>query len=483
MVLIDSPGFDDTTLSDVDILKIIGLHLQQGSREKKLLTGVIYMRRITDNRVPGSALNNLRVLRKLCGADNYARIALVTSQWDLVEPAVGQDRENQLRTKDEYWGEMIRNGATVNQYSNNTESAIKILRQFLNKSTIELQFQKEFIAMHGNVGNTAAGKEMIQIIVGKLGVYEKQISKLANDNRKAEIEKAAMEKDIQTLKADIERLKQDREREKKREREKEKELSENLRGKENLIKAANTAREQLEGEIRQLKAEIGMLRQEKENSLNEDLRLKQKLIDEAGVAKEKAESDVQDFKKEMGGVQQGNQMGGAIEEDLKPKEELVAGAKVAKDKVEGEIDRADGEMQDLMAEVEKLKQEMEKQKEINEELKAKEQRLEAAETEKENAEKKKEGAEGEMQGLREEMKRLQQGKGRENAVEAVLGSKRQLISELEHEKGEKDGEMEVNTIQVEKLETDKAIATEAMTSLKESAIDSKWPRFSLCTPQ
>jgi chromosome segregation ATPase len=371
MILIDSPGFDDTTLTDIDILKLIGLHLEQGSKEKKFLTGVIYMRRITDNRMPRSALNNLRVLKKLCGADHYAHIALVTTHWDMVAPAKGEDHETQLRTEDEYWRDMIQNGATVNRHENSTESALEILRQFLRKSPFELQFQKEFVAMHGNVGDTAAGKEIIQILWEKLGEYEERISELIEDNRRAKIAKDRMETEMRNLKADMEWLKQHGEREKEREREREREINENLRWKEKLIDEANAARENVEGEIRQLKAEIARLKQEKDNSLNEDLRLKQKLIDDARIAKEKAESDVQDLKKEMEGGQQGKQTERAIEEDLKSKEELVAEAKVAKDK-------ADGGMQVLMAEIEKLKQEMEKQKARNEELKLKEQLLEAA---------------------------------------------------------------------------------------------------------
>jgi hypothetical protein len=173
MVLIDTPGFDDDYRDDAEILNFIGIYLQQGSKERKILTGVIYMQRITDNMMYGLAPRSLLVLRKLCGADRYTNIALVTSQWDLVAPAEGEDRENQLCAKDGRWGEMIRNGATVHRHSNSKESAIKILRQFLPKPLSVLQFQKELSTGHGNVGSTAAGKEMVEVLYRKLDEYSK----------------------------------------------------------------------------------------------------------------------------------------------------------------------------------------------------------------------------------------------------------------------------------------------------------------------
>jgi hypothetical protein len=135
----------------------------------------------------------------LCGADRYTNIALVTSQWDLVASAEGEDRENQLCAKDGRWGEMIRNGATVHRHSNSKESAIKILRQFLPKPLSVLQFQKELSTAHGNVGSTAAGKEMVEVLYRKLDEYSKQVSKLTEDNKTAKIEGAKMEAEMRPV--------------------------------------------------------------------------------------------------------------------------------------------------------------------------------------------------------------------------------------------------------------------------------------------
>jgi hypothetical protein len=249
MILVDSPGFDDSARSDVEILEIIGLHLRQGSKEKKLLTGVIYMQRITDIRMQGPSLRYLRLLKALCGADHYTHIALVTSHWDKVAPAEGDNREKQLCTEDGRWGEMIRNGATVNRYLNSTESAIEILRQFLH-SPLEL----------GPFGDTAAGKEVFQILLGKLREYDKQISKLVGDYREANFKKDTLEAEIRALEADMGRLRRERERRGEGERE----IKRSLKSKENLLEEANAARKIVESEIQQLKAAVDILKQERE---------------------------------------------------------------------------------------------------------------------------------------------------------------------------------------------------------------------------
>jgi hypothetical protein len=304
MILLDSPGFDGNNRTDIDVLKMIGLHLQQGAKENKFLTGVIYIQNITDSTMSGSALNNhLRILRQLCGADHYAHIALVTSHWDLVGPAEGKAHEEQLCTG--CWADMIGEGATVHRHTNTKESAIEILRRFLPESPFELPFQKEF-SVHGNVGDTAAGRVIVQILLGKLGECRAEILRLTEDNLKAKSENERMRGDIQVLRADIDRLKLENDREKERERDRRRDIDrlklesdrerererdrrrdiqQTLGLKQKLIDQANTAREKVEREIAGLKAEIDKLKleKEKENSLKEDLKSKQKLIDQANT--------------------------------------------------------------------------------------------------------------------------------------------------------------------------------------------------------
>jgi hypothetical protein len=220
------------------------------------------MRRITDNRMQGSSLRFLRVLKALCGADHYAHIALVTSHWDVVAPAEGDNREKQLCVEDGWWGEMIRNGATVNRHSNSTESAIEILRQFLPHSLLGLREICPISPLElGPFGDTAAGKENFRILLGKLREYDKQISKLVGDYSEANVKRDRIEAEIRFLEADMGLLR--RERERRGEREREREIERSLKS---HLEGANAARKIVESEIQQLKAAVDILKQEREGA-------------------------------------------------------------------------------------------------------------------------------------------------------------------------------------------------------------------------
>jgi len=309
MVLIDTPGFDDSYRDDAEILNIIGIYLQQGSKERKILTGVIYMQRITDNMMYGLTPGSLLVLRKLCGADRYTNIALVTSQWDLVAPAEGEDRENQLCAKDGRWGEMIRNGTTVHRHSNSKESAIKILRQFLPKPLSVLQLQEELSTVHGNFGSTAARKEIVELLYRK----EELISE-ANATREY------LEGKIRRLKAKMDMLKQQNS------------LNEDLRSKQKLIDEARIAEEKAESDLQDLKKEMEGVQQGKQTNraIEEDLKSKKKLVAEVKVAKDEveggkdgADGEMQDFMAEIGNLNQEMEKQKAKNEDLKLTERLL----------------------------------------------------------------------------------------------------------------------------------------------------------------
>lgn len=94
--LIDTPGFDDTTRSDTDILKEIVDVLNRLYTQKIRL---IYLHRISDVRMQGSAVRNLDMLRSLCGEDAFPNIALESTMWQtLDDPKVGIEREAMLKS-------------------------------------------------------------------------------------------------------------------------------------------------------------------------------------------------------------------------------------------------------------------------------------------------------------------------------------------------------------------------------------------------
>jgi hypothetical protein len=94
--LIDTPGFDDTNRGDADVLKDIATWLSSTYQKQKLLNGILYLHRIIDPKMAGSAKRNLLTFSELCGSDCFRHVVLTTTIWSLVHAKLGEAREKEL---------------------------------------------------------------------------------------------------------------------------------------------------------------------------------------------------------------------------------------------------------------------------------------------------------------------------------------------------------------------------------------------------
>lgn len=150
----DTPGFDDTNVSDTEILTRIADWMKDTYDEGSLLSGIIYLHRISDPRMDGASMKNLRMFRKLCGPNNLRNVILATTMWEKIPEAEGVTRESQL--KREFWNDMIAKGSTVARVSTDPLDAIKPVERFLGKETMVLRLQEEL----------SSGKTLIQTEAG-----------------------------------------------------------------------------------------------------------------------------------------------------------------------------------------------------------------------------------------------------------------------------------------------------------------------------
>lgn len=155
---IDTPGFDDTDTKDSDVLKMIWEHISniKGLR----LSGLLYLHRITDDRVGGTAMKNLRMFQKLVGEDSMKNVVLVTTMWGKLQPSDdGDARVKQLTETGKFWGGMITNGARHERYDGTEEEALRIIHMMVNNAPYKLQIQEE-LDNGQTLADTAAGKEV-----------------------------------------------------------------------------------------------------------------------------------------------------------------------------------------------------------------------------------------------------------------------------------------------------------------------------------
>ncbi|MCJ1356515.1 MAG: hypothetical protein MMC33_006510 [Icmadophila ericetorum] len=157
---IDTPGFDDTDMKDTDILRAIGTYLSGSNIENLRLAGILYLHRITDVRMGGTALKNLRMFKTLVGDHNMSNVILLTTMWSNLQPSEnGEKRLDELIETHKFWGGMIASGATHERYHGTKADAYRIITPMLENAPVFLQLQEE-LANGTKLAETTAGKQV-----------------------------------------------------------------------------------------------------------------------------------------------------------------------------------------------------------------------------------------------------------------------------------------------------------------------------------
>ncbi|KAK1640654.1 P-loop containing nucleoside triphosphate hydrolase protein [Colletotrichum phormii] len=167
--LIDTPGFDDTYRTDKSVLRSLVAWLSLTYKNNIRLHGILYLHRITDVRMQGSAKSSVTLFRQLCGADNLNRVVLVTTMWNKVDDEVSVSREKELVENKDFWGCMVQKGSRFERHYDTVESARKLIDIFLPQDheqsngpppQMELAIQREMVHQHKVLENTSAGQEV-----------------------------------------------------------------------------------------------------------------------------------------------------------------------------------------------------------------------------------------------------------------------------------------------------------------------------------
>ena len=195
VTLVDTPGFDDSALSDVDVLKMIATslgtrsggiyytrhnrhsHIMRSYKENVLLAGVIYVHRISDVRMTGTAKRNFTMFRELCGENALKNVLIVTTMWGKVDKEEGEARETELRNKDGFFRDALEKGAKMvrHEHPDDLNSAKEILRLIIGNNPSPLLIQQELVDEEKLLEKTSAGKEVNRELVEKMEIHEKEI--------------------------------------------------------------------------------------------------------------------------------------------------------------------------------------------------------------------------------------------------------------------------------------------------------------------
>ncbi|CAE6360644.1 hypothetical protein RSOLAG22IIIB_09033 [Rhizoctonia solani] len=179
IVLFDTPGFDDTTISDADTLKRIAEFLESMYRRGIKLKGLVYLHRITDMRMTGASARTYRLLRNLCGAENLSNVVIVTNMWS--DPPTEDEllRERQLQT--DFFRSALDEGAQMMRREHpGQQSAHKILRALLPKPAVHPKLPVE-LGMGIPLQETEAGRMVRAEIEAKLSKQDQELKDLREE--------------------------------------------------------------------------------------------------------------------------------------------------------------------------------------------------------------------------------------------------------------------------------------------------------------
>jgi DNA repair exonuclease SbcCD ATPase subunit len=203
VAFIDTPGFDDTHRTDAQILELVGTWFGKSYSDGFKIHGIVYLHRITDNRMQGTSYKNLRMFQKLVGEESLENVILGTTTWDLVTTEEGSSRESQLI--EQYWADLTKFGMQVRRV--NTPEAYMSLAIDVTKNICPkpLMIQKELVDENKTFGETLAGEEILSEIKQATEETKAELKEVTEELRQTKESSERNAQDLRKMMEDTER--------------------------------------------------------------------------------------------------------------------------------------------------------------------------------------------------------------------------------------------------------------------------------------
>ena len=295
--MIDTPGFDDSKKSETDVLREIAGWLTYAHSQGVRLDGMVYLQGISEPRMKGSQITNLRMFKKMTGLHNMKSVVFATTMWDKTPPEDGKKREQELLNTDAFWGELIQHGSRVKRFKNDRTSALDIIGVIVEAhEKFVPSLQQEMAVDKKKLDETDAGKTLnIELTMAKERFardLKEQESELRDALREKDTAYAQQVMDIQ------DKLHKEMERLAKNQQDLQVTNDRLLKDKEEEIKRAREEMDQMRKNVEERDkrhaGEVAKL-QEANKTVEETMKL------EIAKSREKFETDLQAYQEELVG--------------------------------------------------------------------------------------------------------------------------------------------------------------------------------------
>ncbi|KAK6501606.1 hypothetical protein TWF481_009441 [Arthrobotrys musiformis] len=199
--ILDTPGFDDSYMSDYEILEGLTRELAEMYRSSRLLTGIIYVHDVSKEKMGGTSHKSLRTFQKLVGERSMENVVLVTTHWRKFFKGPQVKREDELRGT--FWAPMITRGSKILRHDGSQKSAMRIVKEILDRKPVVVKIVDEMVNKKMTFGQTDAGEvvtEGLKVLEGKLdsnvAALSDEIAELKKERKEAE---SAVEEKMERL--------------------------------------------------------------------------------------------------------------------------------------------------------------------------------------------------------------------------------------------------------------------------------------------
>ncbi|KAH7914569.1 P-loop containing nucleoside triphosphate hydrolase protein [Hygrophoropsis aurantiaca] len=151
IVLVDTPGFDDTYAEKTDTVNQIGNWLKMLLENDAKIAGVIYLHDISQGRSVTTD-SAWKTTQEICGQDAFKNMIMATTKWRLPPGSAELERRREKELSDIVWKDARERGSRIARFDGTQESARQIISLAARKPLITpLQLERDL--KQGRDGN------------------------------------------------------------------------------------------------------------------------------------------------------------------------------------------------------------------------------------------------------------------------------------------------------------------------------------------
>ena len=203
ILLVDTPGFDDSPKCYAEILELLASWLSTSYYFKQAPVGFIYLQPINDSRINDSTPRRLDLFHRLCGSKAMKTVTLITTMWDkdfLQEEQYYVKREIFLKRR---WAKMTKQEVVaLRSYNRKTDTPSLIDRILRQSSPVELSVQVQLVEDEISLAFTDIGCELMT----NISSLHRDLSRESQSVRKIQLDRQAKGQGYDDLEARLAEL-------------------------------------------------------------------------------------------------------------------------------------------------------------------------------------------------------------------------------------------------------------------------------------